>query len=166
VPHPHLWQGEYLIWRRLKDYPASIQAACGSASNMETLLDNWAAGLLNRFDAMFRVVPDRTYLKRIADFALCAAKARSLRWKSYVRYALSQEPDRIRRTFDSFTHPEFPDVSWDAFLGVVKELREVLGVIAVATPAPAASSSVATAAPKVRNIAAVQPINFNGPGRL
>jgi hypothetical protein len=157
VPRPDHWMDEYLIWRCLDGYPDSFRAACLSAEAVEALLEDWAQGLLRRFDAMFRIGQDRPYLKRIADFALCAARTRASRWKAYVRYALSQEPDHVRRTFDSFTQRGFPNVSWEDFVGELKSLSDVLAAVPLSRPEPAASPSRATAAPKVRGMAAVRP---------
>ena len=157
VPRPDHWMNEYVIWCHLEGYPESFHAASLSAEAVEALLEDWATGLLDRFDAMFRIGQDRPYLKRISDFALCAARTRPSRWKAYLRYALSQEPDHIRRTFDTFTQRGFPNVSWEDFLKELECLGQVLAAVPIPKPEPAASSSRATAAPKVRGIAAVPP---------
>jgi hypothetical protein len=158
VPHPHLWKNEYLIWRHLKGQSSSIQAACASDAAVETLLDDWADGLLKRFDAMFPIDREHQYVCHVADFTLCAARSRTLRWKAYVRYALVQEADRVRRTFDSFTNQEFPDVPWDGFVRELESLRDVLcaqHVPQAAPSLPAVSSSVVTATFKLKDIAAI-----------
>jgi hypothetical protein len=160
LPHRHLYRDEYLIWRRLNGHPDTTQAACGSAETVEQLLDDWALGLLKRFDAMYHLGRDPAYLKRIADFALCAAKSRPLRWRSYLRYASVQDADRVRRTFESFIHREFPNVTWDAFLNEVKSLCDVLQAVPRVEAQPAASSSPATALPKLRDIAAARPLGL------
>ena len=157
-----MYNDEYLIWRRLDGHPDTIQAACGSAETVEQLLDDWASGLLKRFDAMYHLGRDPAYLKRIADFALCAARSRTLRWKSYLRYASVQDADHVRRTFESFTHREFPNVTWEAFLGEVKSLCDVLHAVPTVGVPPAPSSSPATALPKVRGIAAAGAIEVEG----
>jgi hypothetical protein len=120
------WRSDCFVWRRLKDAPKTIFAACGLATNIESLLDNWAAGLLRQFGDVYRSGDDRERLKRIADFALCATTSRTLRWDAYVCFALCQEPNRVQRTFDTFTHREFPEVSWDEFLARVRTRREIL----------------------------------------
>lgn len=159
LPRPPMPSGEYMIWRRLESHPAAIQAACGSAATVESLLDDWAAALLKRFDAMYRIGRDREYLKRIADFALCAARNKDLRWRAFSYYATVQEPDRVRRTFDTFIHREFPGVSWDDFLQHVKSLSGVLGVAPALNPQPGPPSSPpSTARPKMQGIAEAEPI--------
>jgi hypothetical protein len=122
LPRREYHHDERFVWRRLAGHPDTIQAACGSAEAVERLLDDWAQGLLRRFDAMYHLGRDRKYLKRIADLALCAARARTLRWRAYLRYASVQDADQVRRTFESFTHREFPGTSWEAFLGEVTSL--------------------------------------------
>jgi hypothetical protein len=161
LPRPNAYHDQRFGWRRLAGYPETIQAACGSAEAIEQLLDDWAHGLLRRFDAMYHLGRDPEYLKRIADFALCAARSRTLRWKAYLRYASVQDPDQVRRSFESFTHREFPDATWEAFLYEVKSLCGVLRAVpAVGSQAAPPSSSPATALPKVRGIAAVRPIDL------
>lgn len=157
---PDLYNGEDVFWRRLAGHPDTTQAACGSAETVEQLLDDWASGLLKRFDAMYHLGRDPPYLKRIADFALCAAKSRALRWQSYLRYALVQDADRVRRMFESFAHREFPNVTSEAFLGEVKSLCAVLRAVPTAGVHPAPPSSPASALPKMRGIAAAHPIDL------
>ena len=70
LPRPNAHNDQRFVWRRLAGYPETIQAACGSAEAIEQLLDDWAQGLLRRFDAMYHLGRDRGYLKRIADFVL------------------------------------------------------------------------------------------------
>jgi len=147
-------------WRRLAGYPDTIQAACGPAEAVEKLLDDWAGGLIRRFDAMYHLGRDRGYLKRIADFALCAARLRMLRWKAYLRYASVQDADQVRRTFESFTHREFPEATWEGFLSEVNGLCGVLRAIPAVEAQSAPPSSPATALPKIRGIAAVRPIDL------
>jgi hypothetical protein len=163
LPHRHAYRDESLMWRRLAGYPDSMQAACGSAETIEQLLDEWASGLLKRFDAMYHLDRDPAYLKRIADFALCAARSRDLRWKSYLRYAAVQDPDQVRRTFESFTHREFPRVTWEVFLDAVKNLCDVLRVVPRVGVPSAPPSSPAAALPKVRGIAAARPLDMELP---
>lgn len=157
VPRPDHWMDEYPIWRHVDGSPDSLYAACLSAEAVEALLEDWAHGLLRRFDAMFGIGQDLPYLKRIADFALCAARTRPSRWKAYLRYALSQEPDHVRRTFESFTQRGFPDVPWEDFLRELKGLSDVLRAVRISRPEPAASSSRPAAASKLCGIAAVLP---------
>jgi hypothetical protein len=121
------------------------------------LLDDSSAALLKRLEAMYHQGHDRPYMKRLADFALCAARSRTLRWKSYLRYALVQEPDHIRRTFESFTQREFPDVDWESYLKEIKSLSDVLKIVSVPARQPAASSSLPTALSKLHDMAAARP---------
>jgi len=159
LPRPPMPGDDYLIWRRLKGYSDRVRAACGSAETVEPLLNDWACALLKRFDAMYSLGRDCEYLKRIADFALCAAKERSLRWRSYLRYATAQEADRVRSTFEKFTRREFPDVGWEAFVTELECLRDVLRAIPARTPdPPSPPSHPSTALPKMRGIAAARPI--------
>jgi hypothetical protein len=160
LPRPNVHSEQYFVWRRLAGYPETIQAACGPAESIERLLDDWAQGLLRRFDAMYHLGRDRGYLKRIADLALCAARSRTLRWRAYLRYASVQDADQVRRTFESFTHREFPNVTWEAFLDEVKSLCGVLRAVPAVGAQAAPPSSSATALPKVRGIAAVRPIDL------
>ena len=163
VQRPDLLGGDYLIWCGMQDYPDTLRATCGAQENIESLLDDWSAALLERFEAMYHQGHDRSYMKRIADFALCAARSRTLRWKSYLRYALVQDPDHVRRTFESFTQREFPRADWDLFLKDLKSLSDVLKIVSVSSivsvPAgqPAVSSSLPTALPKIRGITAARP---------
>jgi len=125
IPKPDHHNGEYLHWQPLKKDHPDYFAACASESAVEAMLNDWAEGLLKRFDAMMGAHRHRTDLKRIADFALCATRSRTLRWKAFIRYAASQEPDKVQRTFDRFIHAEFPQVSWDVFVSELKTLRDV-----------------------------------------
>jgi hypothetical protein len=162
LPRPDSYHSERLYWRRLSDHDDAIQAACGSAATIEKLMDEWASGLSKRFDAMYHLRRDPVYLKRIADFALCSARSRMLRWKAYLRYASVQDPDRVQRTFETFTHREFPDVAWEVFLNEVKGLCDVLQAVPRMETPTAPPSSPATVLPKVRGIAAVSPIHLEG----
>ncbi|MFN0051537.1 MAG: hypothetical protein ACKV0T_05060 [Planctomycetales bacterium] len=127
LPTPDLHNSEYLLWRQLDDYHDAVRATCGSEETIESLLNEWGAALLQRFDARSRGHCDRSDLKRIADFALCASRARDLRWRAYLRFAAVQEPEHVRRTFDSFIQLEFLKVSWGRFMQEVKPLGDMLG---------------------------------------
>jgi hypothetical protein len=152
---PALQSGEYLIWRKLHGFSEHIHAACASAPAIETLLNRWGRGLLERFDAMYRTGERRDYLKRIADFALCASREPSTRWKAFLYYATVHEPERVQRMFDTFVKLEFPDADWDRFIKALAALRDVLGSAPRIAPAPGPASSPPSAAlSKVRGIAA------------
>jgi hypothetical protein len=73
VPRPDLLGRDYLIWCGMQGYPDTLRATCGAQENIESLLDDWSAALLKRLEAMYHQGHDRPYMKRIADFALCAA---------------------------------------------------------------------------------------------
>lgn len=160
---PTAFRGELFLWRRLEGYDDSMQAACGSAETVEALLDEWATGLEQRFNVMYHEGRDMDSLKRVADFMLCAAVSRPIRWQAYLRYAMAQKPDRVRPTFDAFTRNEFPNVSWEGFLDHFKSLREVLKARSVYSPQSSASSSTVATRVKLRGIANQPPINVIKP---
>ncbi len=164
LPRPEYCHDHRLIWRRLAGYPETLQAACGSSEAVEQLLDDWAQGLLRRFDALYHLGREPGYLKRIADFALCAARSRTLRWRAYLRYASVQEADRVRRMFKSFAHREFPGTSWEAFLEEVKSVCDGLGAVPRRESQPARPSSAASALPQIRGIAGAAPTRLEDPG--
>ena len=161
---PESWEGEYLIWRRLTNQPDDVRATCATSNAVAKLMNHWADGLLKRFDAMLRLGRDHEYLLRIADFALCAANDRSKRWEAFLRYSIAQTPDKVQRTFETMIGREFSSVTWEAFMECRGKLTDVLntGLVApFAQPSsviPSTSSSIATALPKVRGIAAAIPI--------
>ena len=157
VTWPTRFRDEVFVWRPLEPNGDSIQAACGSAEVVEALLDHWAGALKERFDAMRRHGRDQTSLKRIADFMLCAARNRPLRWQAYLRYAMVQEPEKVQRTFDAFTHREFPDASWQTYLDEIKNLDQVLKSVPVAEPGPVLTSSRAVTLSKLCGIGNRQP---------
>lgn len=153
LPRPPLSGGDNMIWRKLGEHSAKVQAACASDDSVGKLMNDWATSLLKRFDAMHRLSRDERYLHRIADMALCAATERPLRWKLYLRYATAQEQDRVRRTFDTFIAREFPNITWDKFIAKLRSLNDVLGALLPRMPeGPVATSHPATALPKIRNI--------------
>jgi hypothetical protein len=160
VTWPASFHGQTFFWRRLEQDDASIRAACGSAEDVETLLDDWATCLKQRFDAMHQHRHDPASLKQVADFMLCAAKSRLLRWQAHLRYAMVQQPERVRQTFDAFTQNEFPNVSWQAYLDELKTLGDVLKSVSVVEPHPVAVSSPVTALSKLHGIAALPPADL------
>ena len=155
---PDTFRDEVFTWQTLEPNEGSIQAACGSAEIVEALLDHWAGALKQQFDAMRQRGQDRASLKRVADFMLCAAEDRSLRWQAYLRYAMAQEPEKVRPTFDAFVRPEFPNVSWEAYLDEIKDLGEVLKSVPVAEPGEVSACPPVTARSHVRGIANRRPI--------
>ena len=160
VPRPDHHDGQYLMWQALKGTDSGNFAACASGPAVEAILDDWAEGLLKRFDAMIGVSRDRVDLKRIADFALCAARSRDLRWKAYLRYAAAQEPDQVKRTFDRFIHAEFPRVSWEYFLSELKTLQAVWDSQPVFLPVSHVSANCSSTVPKLHEIANEKPLNL------
>jgi hypothetical protein len=157
IAWPPRFREEVFVWRPLESNGDSIQAACGSAEVVEALLDHWAGALKERFDAMRRRGHDQASLKRVADFMLCAARNRPLRWQAYLRYAMVQDPEKVQRTFDAFTHREFPDVNWETYLDEIKNLGEVLRSVAVAEPGPILTPSRAVTMSKLCGIGNRQP---------
>jgi len=137
VALPEAWENEYLLWRRLEGSPTTLWAAAAPAGTVESLLESWAEALMKRFDALFSGDTDRRRSKRIADLALCAARSPERRWLAYQRYAMALEPDRVRRTFDTFTQREFPQANWEKFLSAVGSLKQVLTVVPQQPPPPA-----------------------------
>jgi hypothetical protein len=127
--------GESLRWCHLLGQAESIRAACAPAKIAEALLDEWADCLQRRYDAMYGAGGEQDVLKRTADYMLCAAKTRAIRWQAYLRYALAQSPERVRQIFDMFTKNEFPDVPWQSYVDEIKDLRHLL------TSAPAGQST-------------------------
>jgi len=123
---PATVDGESLAWTGLERYDASYRAASSSAQSVETVLNGWAASLKEHYDAMYQGGGDRTSLKKVADYMLCAARSRSLRWQAYLRYAMAQDPERMRQAFDAFTKNEFPGVPWASYLDALKELKELV----------------------------------------
>ena len=160
VPRPDHHDLEYLVWQPLKGADSGSFAACASNAAVEAILDDWAQGLLKRFDAMFGQNSDRADLKRIADFALCAARSRDLRWKAYLRYAAAQEPDRMKATFDRFIHAEFPKLSWDCFLNDLKTLRDILMVRPITPTITHVNPSACSTRQNLHNIANDKPLNL------
>jgi len=123
---PEMWNKEYLIWKKLTNSQDDFQTTCGTSSCIETLMNDWADGLLKRFDAMLRLGRDSDYLLRVADFALCAAIDRPVRWEVYLRYSLAQKPDKVERTFNTLIGREFKGVTWEAFIESRHKLSDVL----------------------------------------
>ncbi len=160
VPRPDHHDAQYLMWQALKGADSGNFAACASGPAVEAILDDWAEGLLKRFDSMIGMSRDRVDLKRIADFALCAARSRNLRWKAFLRYAATQEPGQVKRTFDRFTRAEFPNVSWDNFISERKTLQAVWDSQPVCPPVSQVSAHCNSAAPKLAGIANEKPLEL------
>jgi hypothetical protein len=158
VPRPDYHDGQYLMWQALKGADTGYFAACASRTAIEAILDDWAEGLLKRFDAMIGLSRDRVDLKRIADFSLCAARSRNLRWKANLSYAATQEPDQVKRTFERFILPEFPHVTWDGFVDELKALRNGWDAVLVFPPPAHAIQSHGSTRCELRGIATERPL--------
>lgn len=162
---PESWCNDYLMWKKLENFHDEYQATCSSSETIASLMNYWAEGLLNRFDAMARLGRDSEYLCRIADFALCVANDRTMRWSAYLRYTLKLQPEKAQRTFETMIKHEFPGVTWDNFIGGRRKLSDSIhsSLQTNATPSQTAtvsSSGIATALPKVRGIAAAIAVPF------
>ncbi|AGA24468.1 hypothetical protein [Singulisphaera acidiphila] len=165
VTWPAWFRDEPFLWRRLDlDRPnESVQAACTSAETVEALMDDWATGIKGRFDARFHQGHQRPALKRVADFMLCAARTRDLRWQAYLRYAMSQEPDRVRPIFDAFIQGEFSDADWPGFLKQIESLSGVLKAVQIPDIRPSSASPTQNTRSKLMNIANQIPIYVMNP---
>jgi hypothetical protein len=135
VAWPATFGGETFLWHRLEQHGDTLQAACGSAETVEALLNDWAMALKERFDAMSHQGADKASLKHVADLMLSTAVSRPLRWQAYLRYALSQQPERVRRVFETFTRQEFPDVPWESYLVDINSLGDTLKNVPVCSSA-------------------------------
>ena len=158
VVWPLQFQGQELTWHVL-DGIGDIRAACAPDAPVQALLEDWAMLLKPRFDAMHQGGSDRASLKKVADFMLCAARSRPLRWQAYLRFAACQEPERLRQTFDAFVRPEFPDATWQGYLDQIHSLLEVLRHIPVQAPQRAPAPSMVSTRSKLHGIAQRRPID-------
>ncbi len=156
---PEVFRDEPLLWRGLERGNESIRATTASDAALEALLGEWAVCLKERFNSMYQQGCDRASLKRMADFMLCAARNRQLRWQAHLRYSLAQDPERIRLTFDAFTKNEFPAVPWDAYLGEIKNLSDVLRSIPSGNSRPPVESTGTPVGTKLRGIARLKAID-------
>ncbi len=159
---PEAWLNDYLIWKKLENYDDGYQATCSSSDTIASLMNHWAEGLLNRFDAMARLGREGEYLCRIADYALCAANDRTKRWMAYLRYTLKLQPEKARRTFEIMISREFPGVTWDSFIEERTKLSDVIHSSLQTSAAPSqqatvTSSGMATALPRSTELRLHQP---------
>jgi len=90
---------------------------------------------------------------------LCAARSRGLRWQAHLRFAMVQEPERVRPTFDAFTRNEFPGMPFEAYLEEIKNLDAVLKAFPASAPQTVSPSSADLARKKLRNITKRQPLD-------
>ena len=153
-------RGESLRWCHLLGRAESIRAACASAKTVEALLDEWANCLQKRYDAMYGAGGEQDVLKRTADYMLCAAKTRAIRWQAYLRYALAQSPERVRQIFDTFTKNEFPDVPWQSYVDQMEDLRCLLKSVPAGKPQSAAPAPSAAVRSKLQGIAGRPPLRL------
>jgi len=157
VGWPTHYRGELLPSTQI-EYHQSIRASCVTASTVEDLLDDWAVQLIKRFDRLYPAEPQSTTLKSLADYILDAARLRDRRYQGYLRLALTQEPDKVARTFRSFTHREFPATSLDQFLVNMAELNKVLNAQAPVEQPNAAMNRATTTRRKLHNITQQTPV--------
>ncbi len=158
-PWPATANGETLVWTCLERYDDSYRAASSSAQSVETLLDDWAKSLKECYDAIYREAGNRTSLKRVADFMLCAARSRSMRWQAYLRYAMAQDSERVRLVFDAFTKNEYPDVPWQSYLDAIRNLSDVLNTVPALPSRSVSSSTAVSTRGKLAGIARRSPLN-------
>ncbi|WP_254053605.1 hypothetical protein [Singulisphaera sp. GP187] len=126
-------------------------------------MDDWAMAIKRRFDARFHQGHQKAALKRVADFMLCAARTRDLRWQAYLRYAMSQEPDRVQPVFDSFIQGEFPDADWPGFLKQIESQSGVLKAVQIPEIRSSSASQSQNARSKLMNITNQPPLNVMNP---
>ncbi len=150
IQWPTRVRDEAFEWRPLDPDRDSVRASAGFDDTVVGLMDEWAGALLDRFDENFRRGSHLEPLHRIADFALCAAESRPLRWKAYTRLAIAQKPDVVRPTFDRFIKPEFPGATWEKLMNDIQDLGDVLK-----RPVPPAATKE-----KLKGIANVGPIDL------
>lgn len=150
VEWPTRVRDEAFAWRPLDPDRDSVRASAGFDDTVVGLMDEWASALLDRFDENFRRGSHLEPLHRIADFALCAAESRPLRWKAYTRLAIAQKPDVVRPTFDRFIKPEFPGATWENLMNDIQDLGDVLK-----RPVPPAATKE-----KLKGIANLGPIDL------
>ena len=126
---PSTWQETSCVWTRLRGEPVETWATCLPEHLAKGMLDDWAERLLVQLDrgiADTATGSNTAKLLRLADLGLCAATNQLLRWRLYLRYGAAMEPDRVRRTFDSFIQREFPTCTWKFYLKELKDCRAVL----------------------------------------
>ncbi len=125
-----------------------------------SFLDEWANCLQKRYDAMYGAGGEQDVLKRTADYMLCAAKTRAIRWQAYLRYALAQSPECVRQIFDTFTKNEFPDVPWQSYVDQMEDLRCLLKSVPAGKPQSAAPAPSAAVRSKLQGIAGRPPLRL------
>ncbi len=127
-PRYDQFDGEYLQWRALLGPKEGYWGTCASEGVVERILNDWSKGLIQRFDSVHAQL-DRDDLRPVADFALCAARSKELRWQAYLRYALCLPADRLNRTFKRFIQPEFPKLTWESFSEELSRFRDSLNLV-------------------------------------
>jgi hypothetical protein len=120
----------------------------------------WANCLQRRYDAMYCAGAEKDVLKRTADYMLCAAKSRAIRWQAYLRYALAQNPERVRQIFDTFTKSEFPNVPWQSYVDQMEDLRHLLKPVPAGKSQSAEPARSAAARGKLQGIARRSPMKL------
>ena len=131
VALPSDWPGAADTWTTVLGEAVTTWATCLPGNLAKQWLNDWASRLRDKIDdALARprtdVEPGRSTLLQWADLGLCAATAKPLRWQLYLRYGAAMEPDRVRRTFDTFVQREFPKCSWEFYLKEMTDLTDVV----------------------------------------
>ncbi len=117
------------VWTLLPHESVKTWAACLPGEQAKAMLNEMAEKILDRLDAgisFTRNSEETAKLLQLADFGLCAATDKTLRWRLYLRYGATLEPDRVRRTFDSFVVREFPLCRWESYLKEMTSFQSVL----------------------------------------
>ena len=104
-------------------------AACLPGDQAKAMLNEMAEKILDLLDAEIsftRNAEETGRLLQLADFGLCAATDKTLRWRLYLRYGAVLPPDRVRRTFVSFIQREFPACEWEFYLAEMRSFHTVV----------------------------------------
>ena len=129
-------------WTKVVGEAVSTSATCLRGSIAKRWLNDSASRLRDKIDRSIAepwtdAGTQKSTLLQWADLGLCAATEKPLRWQLYLRCGAAMQPDRVRRTFDTFVQREFPNCSWDFYL---KEMTDLAGVIR-SQPRPSQSDS-------------------------
>ena len=128
---PSELSGAPVEWTTVVGETVTTRATCLPETVAKQWLNDWASRLRGRIDdALAKPRTDvelqRSTLLQWADLGLCAATEKPLRWQLYLRYGAAMEPDRVRRTFDTFIQREFPNCTWDFYLKEMSDLADVI----------------------------------------
>jgi hypothetical protein len=132
VSLPRAFADEMLCWRRIRGREPTAWAACAPQDTASRLLDSWGEMLQEKAAAALAADLPNFWERagRLADLGLCAARDEGLRWRLYLRLgaalSFSPTPERIRRLFDLFIAPRYPDRTWERYLQEMAGLAEVV----------------------------------------